>query len=395
MKDEPIDRLRELRFFFQQRDSPSCFALIADLLASPRCGPVCRLVANCMSGELHRGAEDYDEAEDAYADAVRAGKEVDEDARRGEWYVAYHPRAHLGLITTWRRTLNTNLDEIKELITTTRDKFKNNATTGPFRIPDFPAQIDAVEGVFRRQIGDSGTALRCLTQAVNAVRDLRVDWFVFWHPEHFEAHRVLAYLFTPRRQGESRPLAEKLLRPGVDTWSRSAALAAVLHDELDLFLEKSHPKSPLPEKARSCLDLLAVEGRESLDPTLFTESLMLRAAWSAAAGNAAECLANLARIAGEQNLDENLKFLRGVEAAVVQQNWLAEGDPPAPVRELCQRGAGKLDRLKDGLTAYGYPRKHLDWCRDILAAAGAGGGRRRPVAWGEEPLAMLRARLWP
>ncbi len=376
-----------------------------------RCGPLCRLVANCLCAELHRGAEDYFEAEQGYQSAIEAGDELNQEKRSTEWYMAYHPRAYLGLITIWRRTLNSNLDEIRDLIATTRDRFKDNATQGAFRIPDFPAQIDAVEGVFQRQIGDSSAALSCMKRAVDGINSLKssnLPWYVFWYPEHLEAHRVLIYLMAPKRRlGDSRPFAEKLLgNADADPWSRSAALAAIAHDEFDLFLEKRRTKfdvllektglkSPMPEKARGCLDRLAVEGQQSLDPTLSTEGMMLRAAWCAATGNRSECLRSLALIADERGLDENLTFLRGVETAVIQQNWLKDGDPATPVQCLCERGIEKLERLRDGLMAYRFREEHLDWCRDLLVSVIEARSPRQPVGWRDERLVMLRARLWP
>src|SRR5262249_47596171 len=142
------------------------------------------------------------------------------------------PRAQLGLVTALRRQLSPDVDEITGLIADTRQRFADLREHPAYPIEDFDAQLDAVEGVLCRQLGDGEAAVSHLSQAADGGRGLSVNYYLFWHPEHMEGHRALACLTTPGLGGQGRHVAGQLLRrTDADAWGRAAALTAVLHSE--------------------------------------------------------------------------------------------------------------------------------------------------------------------
>ncbi len=403
-----FDTIRLLLRFWQQRDFGTCALLIADILDgpdhAPDHGPLARLIAYCLRGEMRRGAEDFEAAERDYRAAIREGKALEAaGGTESEWYCAYRPRAQLGLITALRRQLWPDVPEMTELIAEAREEFIPLRDHPDWPVEDLDAQVDAVEGVLFRQLGTGEAAAERLTEAAAGIRRVSVPWFLFWHPEHVEAHRVLACVTTPGMGGQGRHFAELLLRrTDTDPWSRAAALAALLHAQLDdLTWEGADPdgvRAALKDRGLRgvprLLERLAEEGAASGDPTLATEGPLLRAAWGAAAGAGAACLGQLGALA-EREVDPNLALLRGVEAAVISERWLGGGARPPVVRELCDRGQDALEFIEERLLQYNYPPEHRDWCRALLEGGGRAAGNAYGLGWGEELLVGLRARLWP
>ena len=83
-------------------------------------------------------------------------------------------------------------------------------------------------------------------------------------------------------------MAESSRRPAADAWSPAVANVALLHLQLsDALWEGAEPQS-LKNKLNnsgnvgSLLSEVQAHGQRSGDPTLRSEALMLRAAWSAA-----------------------------------------------------------------------------------------------------------------
>jgi hypothetical protein len=391
-----VAQFHQLQQLFAQHNLAAVAQVAGKILNHQRSDAASRLCAATIHAELARENEQYEEAETLYSRAIEEGR-GDIGGALEAFALHYHPRAYLGLITVLRRELCPDTDKISNLISGYRRTF-----LAPDAHPrqDSEAQIDAVEGVFLRQLGDSTTALNKLTAAAKAMSKMRLDYFQFWHPDHIDGHRVLVCMTAPALTIQGRHDADVLLRrPDIDDWSRAVGLAAKLHFQLDDALYETSGSKAVRASLTAggsavlkWLDELARAGNRSGNPTLATESLMLRATWHAASGEhtvVAKCLAELAR----SEVDPNLALLRGIEAAVLVEGWPAVRSEPAV--QLCKVGQRALQYLSERLERYNYAVSDIEWCRELLGRAansvGAGG---RPK-WSPPELVSLRARIWP
>lgn len=362
------------------------------VLASPLRVPSYRLTAAGLLAETHRGLGDFVTAEQFYRLSIDESEAVLPDERRGnEWYEHYRPRAQLGLVTVLRRTLSSDHERFRSLLRIARDEFAS------YPALDLMAQLNAVEGLYFRQLGDIEGAIERLKEGIEGIRDVDPP-YLFLHPEHFEALLVLAYLCSPSATLMASRMARDVLKAERGPWSTAVAAAGLLHLRLRR-IDTEQPANGIDKVADQkqideLLEVLADNARFEGDPLLLTEEVMLCLACNIAGQKqhaAAKCVDRLAEL--WDDLPQPLVALRAVELGSLAAPMIAVDCFPPTAETLLERGRVALEKLRGQLASYGCEARLQDQWYAIL---------RKQVApttslacWNSEPLQHLRARIWP
>jgi hypothetical protein len=373
----------------------TAMAPLTAVLRNPHGAPSFRLAAAGLLAETYRGRADFLLAEHYYRTALAEADAIPPLQRPGnEWYLHYRPRCALGLITVLRRLVSSDHRTISAELRATRDLARHLA------IEDLSWQLDAVDGVYRRQCGDLDGAASLLGDARQGLADLR--GFCFWYPEHVAALLLQVQLLTLSGRVMVRRGARVLLDdPSVRPWSRAVAAACHLHAQLDRMLGRGATAADFtaaasdftPDGAGHLLEVLETSARDERDPLLDSEWLILRLAWCQATGQAgavAETARELLAIA--TRAPPILGVLRACEAKVIVAQFSPTAHEDAAVTALARHGSQALRELRESIASYGYGTDTVaTWAR-ILDIPGPWPD---VAGWLDGPLAALRCLAWP
>lgn len=371
-------------------DFGQLFRLIQQILSAPTQIPAFRIVVFCMRGELRRSVEQYKKAELDYREAIRQAEGLDFWERiENEWIRHWYPRAVLGLFTILRRQLSFAPHKIREYLN------RGNIAFEEYAIPDMEIQYLVAESVLRRQMGDIETAILNLDSAIAAISEIKVPYYLYWWPCHFDSHRILACLVHEEYRGLAEVHAHALyLRGDADFWSRTVALIALIHLGIeDILLELIQPPTLVP----NYLAELQASSYDSGDPTLITESLVLHAVYFGCCGDFVACHTHLIALFEELNralCHPLIYLLRAVEIATLLITWDHTVFNLFPREKLLTQGKAYLDQFCGKLVLFGLSESSIETLNSYLSLSTVRYPDSDPL-WLSPVLQELRARVWP
>jgi hypothetical protein len=369
---------------------------LATVLRNREGHPAWRLAAAGLLAESYRGKADFLSAEHYYRIGLAEADAIPPAERAvNEWYLHYRPRCALGVITTLRRLVSPDHTTIISELRATRELARH------LPIADLSSQLNAVEGVYRRQCGDLDGAAGLLRDAYDGLVDL--ESFCHLYPEHVAALLLQVQLLTLSGRALVRRGARTLLdNPSTRSWSKAVAAACHLHLQFDRMVGRDATGAEFVEAtqdhtadgAGKLLDILETSAHEEGDPLLGSEWLILRLAWYRAAGltdtvsdTANKLLETMTRT------PPILGVLRACETQLLVSQFPSATTRVDPaVSALVQRGSQALNDLRASIASYGYGADTVAAWAHLLETTDPSA---RITGWLDGPLASLRCLAWP
>lgn len=369
---------------FHEGSRRQAIPLFEQVLAHRLRVPTFRLTSAALLAETYRGLGAFVRAEQFYKLSIGESEAVPRQERSGnEWFEHYRPRAHLGLLMTLRRTLSKDHDQIRSLLSNSRDEFAR------YPAPDLMAQLNVVEGLYYRQLGDFAGANDRLLAGAEAVRDLVVPYFLFLNPEHIECLLLLSCLCTPSETPRASRIARQELRSERSPWSAAVAAAGMLHLKL-----RRNDMGSISD-AEGLLDRLEKNAAFEADPFLLTEGIMLRIACAVACQRLSTVPRELGELAASLKADvpPPILVLRAVELGSLAAPLSDAGCLDADAKGLLAEGRSVLERLSSRLESYGCGPKIQQQWKAVMNLHNLD----RPFweLWNSDAVWALRARVWP
>lgn len=369
------------------------------VLNNPAADAAARTVASCLLGETFRGTGNFGKAQQYYELAIRESDTIPE-AMQGlnEFVRHYRPRAFCGLLTVYRRTLFDDHEKIKSLIREIKSNFNL------FPIEDLPAQASLMDGLYLRQLGDVPGSLACIAEGLEGIRVAAQSrpYFLFLHPEHFEALLLVSHLCAPGNNFHIRKLSREILKANRGPWSLAFAAAAQLHLHLRRAADgefSNFSANEFGQESDTVSELIAQmqkNARFENDPLLLTECAMLSLIWYMMTedfGQARRELNTLKKILPA--CAQPTILLRAVETGALRRELELAGLLSDPgVDDILGLGQNALAELAQPLVSYGCSDFLIQNWEATLGAAQAGAGFLLE-RWASEELTELRCRVWP
>jgi len=348
---------------FNAGDREEAIPILKQVLDDPFKVPTYRMVSACMIGETFRGMGKFNDADDFYELSIYESDLRPVSSRKGnEWYEHYRPRATFGLITILRRNLSTNHELIKQLLNDARDQYQE------YRNQDLMAQLNVVEGVYFRQLGDIDGSIHYINSGIENTL-LMAPPYLFWHPEHFQAMLLLSYVSDPGYLLQGSRLAKRMISEERNPWSNAIALSATIKLFLSRIFNNSNstnPKDNINKKQFSNISNLFERLNENVlfekDPFLTTEIITLEAIWNCIISNENRVFQEIEQLDEymTENASDPIWLLRSVELAAIKGILLKNinDEPKEILVRIWKKGVNILHRYSDALKSYG--------CKDSL-----------------------------
>lgn len=358
-----------------------------------------RIVAACLLGETFRCTGNFDKAQQYYELVIQESDTIPESMQRINEYIChYRPRAYCGLLTVFRRTLFDDHERIKILI----QKIKTDFNI--FQIEDLPAQVNLLEGLYLRQLGNVQSSIVCIEEGLESVSNAAksLSYFLFLHPEHFEALLMVSHLCATGSNFHVRKLSKEILQANRGPWSLAFAAAAQLHLHLRRAADgefSNFSANEFGQESDTVSELIAKlqkNARFENDPLLLTECAMLSLIWYMMTedfGQARRELNTLKKILPA--CAQPTILLRAVETGALRRELELAGLLSDPgVDDILNLGQNALTELAQPLASYGCSDFLIQYWKATLGAAQAGAGFLLE-RWASEELTELRCRVWP
>ncbi|MCK6692203.1 MAG: hypothetical protein L6Q97_08890 [Thermoanaerobaculia bacterium] len=393
------EQLRSAMTMFTAGYRQETIPFFESTLNNPAADAAVRTVASCLLGEAFRGTGNFGKAQQYYELAIRESDTIPE-AMQGlnEFVQHYRPRAFCGLLTVYRRTLFDDHERIKSLIREIKSDFNI------FPIEDLPAQVSLMEGLYLRQLGDIQGSLSCISEGLESIRNAAKSssYFLFLHPEHFEALLLVSHLCAPGNNFHVRKLSREIMQANRGPWSLAFAAAAQLHLHLRQAADgefsnfSANEFGQENEKVSELIAKLQKNARFEKDPLLLTECAMLSLIWYLLMEDfvpARRELNTLKKILPD--CAQPMVLLRAVEIGALRRELELSGLIPDPgVEDILSLGRNALTELAKPLESYGCSDVLLQNWKTLLGGEPAGAGFLLE-RWASEELIALRCRVWP
>lgn len=393
------EQLRSAMTMFTAGQREETIPFFESILNNPVADVTARIVAACLVGESFRCIGNFDKAQQYYELAIRESDTIPETIQSINEYIRhYRPRAFCGLLTVYRRTLLDDHERIKSLVREIKSDFNI------FPIEDLPAQVSLMEGLYLRQLGDIQGSLSCISEGLESIRSAAKSssYFLFLHPEHFEALLLVSHLCAPGNNFHVRKLSREILQANRGPWSLAVAAAAQLHLHLRQAADGEFSNFSANEfgqendKVSELIAKLQKNARFEKDPLLLTECAMLSLLWYLLTedfGSARRELNTLKKILPGCALP--MVLLRAVEIGALRRELELAGLIPDPgVEDILSLGRNALTELAKPLESYDCSDVLLQSWKALLDGEPAGAGFLLD-RWAGEELIALRCRVWP
>lgn len=389
--------LRIAMDFFTSGQRVEALPFIEQILSSPVIEPVARLTAACLAAETYRGLGKFDKAEHYYELSIAESEKLRPDQQTNNEFVQhYRPRAHLGLLTVYRRILHEDHSKIQELLKQVQHDFTR------FNVPDLQGQVCLVEGLYLRQIGEIENAVDKINEGYEAIKDMAPP-FLFLYPEHFEALQVLTHLCQSDGRIYASRLANKLYKGGRSSWSVAVAAISLLHLHFrraadGQFSDFSASEfGDAHEKVADFMSRLSKNAKFEKDPFLISEWNMMECIWKMLTEEDHQnVIKEVDEVLGVlKDASEPLILLRAVEFGALRKELALCGAlEHVKASGIFETGLQLLDSLKPALSAYGCDASFFQQVTQYLT----GNKPSNPYIleeWSTETLQILRSRVWP
>lgn len=393
------EQLRVAMSFFTNGYREEAMPFCEQILKNQAADASKRVVAHCLLGEIFRGKGDFGRAQQQYELAIRESDSIPESRQALDEFVRhYRPRAFCGLLTVYRRTLFDDHEKIRKLLTEIKSDFSL------FAIEDLPAQVNLMEGLYLRQLGDVEVSIACISEGLESVRNASTPYFLFLHPEHFEALLLISHLCLPGNNVHVRKLSREILKATRGPWSLAFAAAAQLHlhfrqaanGEFTHF--GSNEFGQEREKAVELMTVFQKNARFENDPLLLTECSMLSLVWHLLVEDFSQARRELVRLKNWlADGSPPLVLLRAVELGSLRHELEIAGlQSDSAIEFMLELGRGAFAELSKPLRSYGCADESCRFWKSLLAAEPP----RRPNGfileiWASNEITELRNRVWP
>lgn len=394
-RNRVFEKLKVAMSLFTSGHRSDAIPFLESILSSHSADASIRTTASCLMGETYRGMGDFSKARQMYELAIYESNTIPDSMQILDGFVShYRPRAFCGLLTVYRRLLFDDHSKIQSLIREIKSDFML------FRIEDLPAQINLMEGLYMRQLGEVGSSVAFITEGLDAVRNIQSPYFLFLHPEHFEAFLMISHLCSSSESFQTRKISREILKANRGPWSIAFAAAAQIH----LYLRQaadgeyknfsSNEFGQDSEKVTELIHVLQKNARFENDPLLLSECLMLSLIWYLLTENFTEAAASLSKLTELlPKYSAPLMLLRGVEIGALQHELEIAGIKTGAEKIIAEARDAFSD-LSKALGTYGCQEHLLQYWRCLLFEECLRSDYILEI-WTGDKLNELRRRVWP
>lgn len=393
-----VDNLLFGRQLFHEGRRVEAISYLEQVILAPSRVPQFGLEAACLLGETYRGIGDFRQAQMYYELGMKESEGIPFSQRRtNDFYYLYRPRVQLGLITVLRRMLDEDHDRIKALLADARNQFQG------FPIKDVMAQLNLVEGLYLRQMGDIGGSVQRLKEGMEQMHELDPPFIFLW-PEHFQALLVLSQLCAPGGGIHASRIAHELLETQIGPWAQAVGNLALIHLSFNPFTKSRYTKLgdiQLSEELKQRINELEKDmikhARFEKDPWLLSESIILQILLDVLMKEPALINGKIDQLNEIlENAVEPTILLRTIELASLKAELTGIGyaiDQPL-FEEKLQQGKQLLEDLTAELKSFKINDKQLAFYHELLDIS-IFDSDYCFQHWNSKELLHLRLRTWP
>ena len=387
-----------MRLFHEGKRSES-LPYLTKVLDDPKNLPSFKLAASGMIAETYRGLGNFEKAEQMYELSINISDSIPPAQRSGnEWYQHYRPRASMGLLTVLRRNLSNDHNQFNQLLLETRNQFSNIAGT------DFMAQLNLIEGLYLRQMGDVDASIQRLKEGIEDLQEVDPPYSFLW-PEHFEALLILSYVCTPRYMILAGRHARKMLRSQIGPWSQAVSALALSK----MSLERLFPYIPIDPndestkeelgKIRSWTKIALEYSRFERDPLLISEAYMQKIIIGVVENQRSLVEQDITSLMNSiEHAIKPTQLLRAIEMASIRQELNALGFD-AKTNEVLSSinslGKEAYQDLFEDLKSYNCREELLEYWQGLLYTETNNSPLPPFSKWVSNEINELRLRIWP